>query len=147
MPLAEFIEDVEASAAMEAKARGIRLTVVPAQLGIAVNGDRQLLASAVGNLLSNAFKFTRPHTRVLLRTQIASGNVRIEVEDECGGLPAGKPEELFRPFDRRGSDRSGLGLGLAISRQSVAISGGKIEVQDLPGKGCIFSVVVPLASA
>jgi len=129
VPLAEFIEDVEASAAMEAKARGIRLTVVPAQLGIAVNGDR------------------RPHTRVLLRTQIASGNVRIEVEDECGGLPAGKPEELFRPFDRRGSDRSGLGLGLAISRQSVAISGGKIEVQDLPGKGCIFSVVVPLASA
>ena len=146
VPLAEFIEDVEASAAMEANARGIRLTVVPAQSGIAVNGDRQLLASAVGNLLSNAFKFTRPRSRVSLRTEVASGDVRIDIEDECGGLPAGKPEQLFEPFDRRGSDRTGLGLGLAISRQGVAVSGGRIEVQDLPGKGCIFSIVVPLAA-
>ena len=147
VPLAEFIEDLEASAAMEAKARGIRLTVVPAQYGVAMNGDRQLLASAVGNLLSNAFKFTRSRSHVSLRTAIESGQVRIEVEDECGGLPAGKAEELFRPFDRRGSDRSGLGLGLAISQQGVAASGGRIEVQDLPGKGCVFSIVVPLATA
>jgi len=109
--------------------------------------DRQLLASAVGNLLSNAFKFTRSRSHVSLRTAIESGQVRIEVEDECGGLPAGKAEELFRPFDRRGSDRSGLGLGLAISQQGVAASGGRIEVQDLPGKGCVFSIVVPLATA
>jgi signal transduction histidine kinase len=145
--LAEFIEDVEATATMEANARGIRLTVVPAQLGISVNGDRQLLASAVGNLLSNAFKFTRPRSRVSLRTEVASAEVRIAIEDECGGLPAGKAEQLFQPFDRRGRDRSGLGLGLAISRQGVAASGGRIEVQDLPGKGCIFSIVVPLAAA
>lgn len=147
VPLAEFIEDLEASAAMEAKARGIRLTVVPGQHGVAVNGDRALLAAAVGNLLSNAFKFTRSRSHVSLRTVIESGKVRIEIEDECGGLPAGKAEQLFRPFDRRGSDRSGLGLGLAISRQGVAASGGTIEVQDLPGKGCIFSIVVPLAVA
>ena len=82
-----------------------------------------------------------------LRTAIESGYVRIEVEEECGGLPAGKAQELFRPYDRRGSDRSGLGLGLAISRQDVAASGGRIEVQDLPGKGCIFSVVLPIATA
>jgi signal transduction histidine kinase len=145
--LAEFIEDVEASAAMEAKARGIHLTVVPAQYGVAVNGDRQLLASAVGNLLSNAFKFTRPRSRVSLRTAIELGQVRIAVEDECGGLPSGKAAELFRPFNHLGSDRTGLGLGLAISRQSVAASGGTIEVQDLPGKGCIFSVVLPIAAA
>src|SRR5438067_3207081 len=131
--LAEFIEDVEASASMDAKARGIRFTVVPAQYGVAVNGDRQLLASAVGNLLSNAFKFTRSRSHVTLRTAIESGQVRIEIQDECGGLPPGKAEQLFRPFDRRGQDRSGLGLGLAISRQGVAASGGTIEVRDLPG--------------
>jgi len=83
----------------------------------------------------------------VLRTAIESGQVRIAVEDECGGLPAGKAAQLFRPFSRLGSDHTGLGLGLAISGQSVAASGGRIEVQDLPGKGCIFSVVVPLASA
>jgi signal transduction histidine kinase len=147
VPLAEFIEDLEASAAMEAKARGIHLTVVPAQYGVQVNGDRQLLASAVGNLLSNAFKFTRFRSHVSLRTASESGQVRIEVEDECGGLGPGKADELFRAFDRLGIDRSGLGLGLAISRQGVAASGGRIEVQDLPGKGCIFSIVVPLAAA
>ena len=147
VPLAEFIEDVEATASMDAKARGIRLTVVPAEHGPAMNGDRPLLAAAVGNLLSNAFKFTRSRSHVSLRTAIEAGHVRIEVEDECGGLPAGAVENFFRPFDRRGSDRSGLGLGLAISRQSVAASGGTIEVQDLPGKGCIFTIVLPLAEA
>ena len=145
--LAEFIEDVEASASMDAKARGIRFTVVPAQYGVAVNGDRQLLASAVGNLLSNAFKFTRSRSHVTLRTAIESGQVRIEIQDECGGLPPGKAEQLFRPFDRRGQDRSGLGLGLAISRQGVAASGGTIEVRDLPGQGCIFSIVLAVAAA
>jgi len=108
-----------------------------------VNRDRQLLASAVGNLLSNAFEFT--DSRVAENRQ--SGYVRIEVEEECGGLPAGKAQELVRPYDRRGSDRSGLRLGLAISRQDVAASGGRIEVQDLPGREWIFSIVVPLAAA
>ena len=147
VPLADFIEDIEASASMEATSRGIRLTVSPAENGVAVNGDRQLLTSAVGNLLSNAFKFTRSRSHVSLRTVVAAGQVRIEIEDECGGLPPGKAEDLFRPFDRRGGDRSGLGLGLTISRQGVASSGGKIEVQDLPGKGCIFSIVLPVAVA
>ena len=69
--------------------------------------------------------------------------VVIEVEDECGGLPPGKAEELFQPFEQRGGDRSGLGLGLAISRQGVEANGGAIEVKDLPGKGCIFSITLP----
>jgi C4-dicarboxylate-specific signal transduction histidine kinase len=54
--------------------------------------------------------------------------VLIEIEDECGGLPPGKAEELFRPFERCGADKTGLGLGLAISRKSVGAYGGDIRV-------------------
>ncbi|MGZ6141994.1 MAG: sensor histidine kinase [Myxococcales bacterium] len=143
--LAEFIEEIEVSATLDARARNVALTVAPVKYGIVVEADRQLLASAVSNLLQNAFKFTRPQGQVSLRAYAASGRVLIEVEDECGGLPPGKAEELFRPFDRRGADQSGLGLGLAISRKSVGANGGGIQVQNRPGKGCKFTIDLPLA--
>ena len=81
----------------------------------------------------------------MLRAHTREGRVLIEVEDECGGLPPGKAEELFRPFEQRSSDRSGLGLGLAISMQSVEANGGELSVRDLPGKGCVFTISLPLA--
>ena len=71
----------------------------------------------------------------------------IDVEDECGGLGKGHTEQA-RPYgDRRGSGRSGLGLGLSISRRAVTANGGELHTRDLPGKGCIFSVELPLAAA
>ncbi|MDE2511266.1 MAG: HAMP domain-containing histidine kinase, partial [Elusimicrobia bacterium] len=57
--------------------------------------------------------------------------------------PKGKAEELFRPFTQKGEDRTGLGLGLSISRQAVARIGGELTVRDLPGKGCVFSISLP----
>jgi len=142
--LAELIEDIEASAMIDAEERGLQLTVTPAEYGLAVEVDRQLLESAVSNLLQNAFKFTRPRGHVYLRTHTRQGHVLIEVEDECGGLPPGKAEELFHPFEQRGRDRSGLGLGLAISQRSVKANGGELRVRNLPGMGCIFTIALPL---
>ena len=63
------------------------------------------------------------------------------------GLPPGKAEELFRPFEQRGLDQRGLGLGLTISLKGVQASGGEIRVSDLPGSGCIFTVDMPRAPA
>jgi signal transduction histidine kinase len=145
--LAEFIEEIEVGAALDAKARNLELTVAHAEYGLAVYADPQLLASAVFNLLQNAFKFTHPRSHVCLRVQPAGERVLIEVEDECGGLPEGKTEELFRSFAQRGADRSGLGLGLAITRQAVEASGGQIHVRNHPGKGCTFSIELPRATA
>jgi len=71
--------------------------------------------------------------------------VMIEVEDECGGLPRGNAEDLFRPFEQRSQDRSGVGLGLAIARESVETNGGLIRARNLPGKGCVFTIDLPLA--
>jgi signal transduction histidine kinase len=97
----------------------------------------------LSNLLQNALKFTHPPGHVSLKTHTTVDRVQIEIEDECGGLPAGKIEDLFRMFEQRGADRTGLGLGLTISRQGVEESGGAIHVRDLPGKGCVFTVDLP----
>jgi len=93
--------------------------------------------------LQNAFKFSREHGRVRLRPHATVDRVLIDVEDECGGLPAGQVEALFSPFKQRSVDRTGLGLGLAISRTGVQMNGGEIRVRDVPGTGCIFTVDLP----
>jgi signal transduction histidine kinase len=111
--------------------------------GLAIEADRQVLAAVVGNLLQNAFKFTRPHTTVTLRVGASAARVLIEVEDECGGLPAGNAEELFRPFEQQSADRTGLGLGLAFSRWAVEANHGRIYARTLPDRGCVFTVDLP----
>ena len=148
VPLSDLMEEVEVAAAIEAKARGLQLTVTPVDAGVAIDVDRQLIAAALANLLQNAFKFSRTGGHVVLRTDTvtAAGRVRIEVEDECGGLPPGEAEGLFRPFEQRGTNRSGLGLGLAIARESVETNGGLIDVRNLEGKGCIFTIDLPVLS-
>jgi signal transduction histidine kinase len=141
--VAEFIEEVEVSAAMEARARGLRLTIARVDGDVAVEADRQILTSVVANLLQNAFKFTPPGGHVSLRSSADADRVRMEVEDECGGLPPGDPRALFLPFEQRGGDRTGLGLGLAISHRGVEASGGVLQVRNIPGTGCVFTVDLP----
>jgi len=144
--LAEFVEEIAVTAELDARARNLALTVAPVEYGISIEADRQLLASAVGNLLQNAFKFTHSGGHVALRAQKKSDRVSIEIEDECGGLPAGQTEELFKTFGRRHADKTGLGLGLAISRRSINVNGGELKVKNMPGKGCIFTIDLPVAS-
>ena len=141
--VADFIEEATVCAAIDAKAREIDLVVPDVELGLSMEVDRQILAGAVANLLQNAFKFTRTGGRVSLKSFSSDDRVLIEVEDECGGLPPGEAEDLFRPFEQRGDDRSGLGLGLGISRRGVQASGGKLYVRNLPGKGCVFTIELP----
>jgi signal transduction histidine kinase len=141
--IAELVRETQISATMEAKSRGLTLTIGPVDEGWVVDGDRQMLAAAIANLLHNAFKFTRPNGHVALRVRADAKRVLVEVEDECGGLPQGKAEELFEPFQQRSSDRSGLGLGLSISRRGVAAHGGTLRVRNLPGTGCVFTIDLP----
>jgi signal transduction histidine kinase len=50
---------------------------------------------------------------------------------------------MFRPFTQLGDDRSGIGLGLSIARRHVQADAGQLTVQDMPGKGCVFTVQLP----
>jgi signal transduction histidine kinase len=143
VPVAEFLEEARVSAAIDAQARGLELSVADVDLGLAVDVDKQMLAGAVSNLLQNAFKFTKSHGRVCLKAVLSDDRVLIEVEDECGGLPSGDREDLFRPFEQRSGDRSGVGLGLSIARRGIETNGGRVYVRDVPGKGCVFTIDLP----
>lgn len=140
-----FPREVEATAVAEARARDLHLSVPQPAEDIVVVADFQLLASATSNLLQNAFKFTRPSGHVCLTARTEAGRALIEVEDECGGLPPGRPEELFRSFENRGPapGAPSLGLGLSISRQAVEACSGRLHVRDLPGRGCVFTIDLP----
>ncbi len=143
--VAELIGDAEVEAAMGAEGRGCHLSVSPVALGIDVEAeaDAQILAAAIVNLLQNAFKFSKSNGHVTLRTTASEHRVLIEIEDECGGLPPGKADDLFLPFSQRNDKRTGLGLGLTISRKGVEAMGGTLAVRDLPGKGCVFTIDLP----
>jgi signal transduction histidine kinase len=139
----ELVGELQISARMDATSRGRTFTSAPVDERLLVDADRPMLISAIVNLLENAFKFTRPGGHVSLKVRGVAEHVLIEVQDECGGLPQGRIEELFQPFEQRGRDRTGVGLGLSISRRAVEANGGKLGVQDLPGSGCVFSIQLP----
>jgi signal transduction histidine kinase len=141
--LVEFMEEIEVNAALQAEGHGLHLAVRHADGDAAIDADKQLLASAVLNLLQNAFKFSRAKGEVTLTTRATADRVFIDVSDECGGLPPGKAEELFRPFTRRSTDRSGLGLGLSIALSAARANSGDLHVRDVPGKGCVFTIDLP----
>lgn len=144
--LAEFVADAGNAALLDAKASGCPFTVRNVEPHIRATGGRSLLFGALMNLLQNAFKYTAPGTEVTLSARADGGTALIEVADHCGGLPPGAVETLFQPFQRRHGDKAGLGLGLTIARQSVESSGGTLDVRDLPGTGCVFSMRLPLAA-
>ena len=111
--------------------------------GLAVNADRHLLLSALGNLLQNAFKYTKAGTKVTLTVYADGDQIHMDVQDQSGGLPDGKIENLFLPFTQNGRDKTGLGLGLSICQRSVEANRGILSARDLPGLGSIFSISFP----
>ncbi len=141
--IADFIGELAQTADLDGRARGLSFRVEAGDAGVRVDADRLILTAAVANLLQNAFKFTRPGTTVTLRGSATLDRVLIEVEDECGGLPDGNVNVLFQPFEQRGADRSGLGLGLTISRRGAEANDGRIYARNLPDHGCIFTVDLP----
>jgi len=141
--VADFIAEVEISVSLEAQARECGITVSPVDPELAVDADRDMLLSAVGNLLQNAFKFTAHRSDVSLNAYAAADRIRIDIADNCGGLPPGSAEKMFLPFIQSGADRSGLGLGLSICRRSVEANNGVLSVRDLPGSGCVFTIDLP----
>ena len=141
--VSELIEEAEVDGTLGAVARKQALTVTTVDRSVEVEVDRQIVAGAISNLMHNACKFTLLGGHVFLRASTTADRVLIEVGDECGGLPSGKAEELFGAFQQRGENRSGLGLGLFISRKGVEANEGRLGVRDVPGHGCVFTIDLP----
>jgi signal transduction histidine kinase len=141
--LRELLADVELGASPDARSKSVELrTAIEGDESVSL--DVRLIRSALGNLLRNAVKFTAAGSTVELRGRIAAGRAVIEVEDACGGLPPGRVEEAFAPFVRLDERPDGFGLGLAIAKQAMDAHGGSIRVQNMPGKGCVFVLDLPV---
>jgi len=101
----------------------VRLTVTPVADGVAIEAGRQVLAAVVGNLLQNAFKFTRPRTTVTLRVGASAERVLIEIQDECGVRGTFLVRDAFCPRPAtapRSCRRSGSVLKAALNQLHAA---------------------------
>jgi signal transduction histidine kinase len=146
--IAPFLEEVEAAASIAAMERGLSFSIDRGPAGVIVEADRQLLGSAVSNLLQNAFKFTHDKGHVRVGTIATPERVEVEVEDECGGIlrPA-QLEGLFEDYQQSHRDKSGLGLGLAISKRAIESMGGAVRARNRAGIGCVFTIDLPRVRA
>ncbi|HLJ74440.1 MAG TPA: PAS domain-containing sensor histidine kinase, partial [Thermoanaerobaculia bacterium] len=143
--LSEVVEAAVANARPDASERGVRLTSQIDRVEDLVSADGARLQQVIGNILSNAIKFTPSGKQVDLRLQRDDGRISIAVHDEGEGI---EPSFLPFVFDRlRQADnakRAGLGLGLAIARHIIDLHHGAIEAQSEGiGKGSTFVVTLP----
>lgn len=144
--LGALLAEIELAATSEAEGRDVRMRVA-LDADLTLDVDRRLLWSALSNLVRNAVKYTRRSTEVAIRSRVDGKRVVIEVEDCCGGLPEGLTEAAFAPFVRHAKGEPGFGLGLAIAKQAIDAHAGSIRIQNLPGKGCIFVLELPIERA
>jgi two-component system, OmpR family, phosphate regulon sensor histidine kinase PhoR len=116
---------------------------------LAVMGNPDRLRQVIGNLISNAIKYS-PHGGVVaVRADRENGHVRVEVRDEGMGIPVSQQSKIFTKFfrgDAAASGITGTGLGLAVSRDIVESHGGRIGFKSAEGRGTTFYVELPGAN-
>jgi PAS domain S-box-containing protein len=131
------------------EARRHHLTVTPSPGELWVEGDATRIAQVVGNLLTNAAKYTDPGGAIELALQRDGGFAEISVKDSGVGIAADFITRAFAPFAQadRSLDRAhgGLGLGLSLVKNLVELHGGRVALHSA-GKGCgsTFNVYLPL---
>jgi signal transduction histidine kinase len=139
--LIQIVNQILMSAEMDAKTRG-QILAIEVDPKLTLEIDHQFLYSALSNLVQNALKYSRVGGKIQVRSHERGDQIIIEVEDECGGLTDEKVN-LFKPFEQQNENKKGLGLGLTIAQKAIQLNNGKLEVQNLPKKGCIFRISVP----
>jgi signal transduction histidine kinase len=131
-----------------AEQKGIALSVDLPEVEVPANCDPKRVKQILGNLVSNAVKFSAAGGRVGLRLTREPGRAVLAVTDTGQGIP---PEDLGRIFVRYEQSRTqatagehGSGLGLAIAKTLVELHGGEIWVRSEPGVGSCFSFSLPM---
>jgi two-component system sensor histidine kinase PilS (NtrC family) len=149
LDVAALLQEVaEAVRAGEAREKGVAVELSPLK-ALVVEGDGEQLKQVVWNLVRNAVQAAPPGGRVMIDgfEQIRHGSryVVAMVIDDGAGIAPGIVEKIFNPFFT--TKEGGTGLGLSISQRIVHQHKGFIEVRPAPGKGCAFSVFLPVAPA
>lgn len=130
--------------------KNIKFTYPPAKNPLMVRADGDRLGQVLGNVLSNAVKFSDPGGTVQVALGRDDGQALITVTDAGCGIPPNSETKVFAPFSQLdGSDTKtayGSGLGLHISRQIMDRHGGSIRYDSAPGVGTTFTIALPLAA-
>ena len=144
-PIQQLLEAAAAQAAPRAEARGIALTVEPADL--TARFDPKWTTEALYNLVDNAVKYTPAGGSVTLRAVGYELFCRIDVTDTGSGIPEAEQARIFQRFYRSPSagETEGVGIGLYLARQIAAGQGGYLKVTSRPGEGSTFSLFLPRA--
>jgi len=135
----------EQAAAFESQLTQHELRVDLPSEPLLVRADRRRVSQVVGNLLSNALKYSPSGGAVSIRAERRDGRFVVSVADEGIGIPEESRHDVFLPFVRVGREANaeGTGLGLAISRRIVRRHGGEMDFESTPGKGSTFSFELP----
>lgn len=146
--LRDLLQRVERSFSVLARKKEIDFNVdIEENVPREIHADADRLGDQVlGNLLSNALKFTPEGGRIRLHCWSQLDGVHIEVQDSGVGVPADQLPYIFDKYYQIGQQArsKGAGLGLAIAREIVEAHGGWITVESEPGKGTRFIIVLPL---
>jgi signal transduction histidine kinase len=156
IPISPLLADVKVMVEPLIAAKGLSCTIGSDSSGAArpttVRADRDKVQQILLNLLSNAIKFTEPGGKIVISASESLENpaiAYINVSDNGSGIPKSKLEAIFEPFVQLTSlpvtERQGVGLGLAISRDLARGMGGDLTVSSAPGEGTTFTLALPRA--
>ena len=145
--LDEVIEEVARDADFEGALKNTRVTVM-GRAGASIFGNRELMSSAIENVLRNAIRYSPSGSSVdVVLTRPAAGGIDIAVRDRGPGVPAPELERIFEPFYRvaEARDRAsgGEGIGLAITSRVLAAHGGSAKAANLTGAGLEVRLSLP----
>lgn len=143
-----LLERAAASYRAQAQEQRIALAVQPAANLPEVDVDPERMAQVLGNLLSNALRYTPVGGAITLGAEAETNTVRLRVRDTGAGITADALPHVFERFYRADPSRQqdgSSGLGLAIAKGIVEAHGGSITVASAPGRGTTFTISLPAA--
>jgi two-component system sensor histidine kinase ResE len=149
MDLRRFLHDLEGTFRVLSLQRGIHFEVEHGDdLPSEVHWDGDRMNEVLGNLLSNAFKFTERDGHIWLRVESVDDHLQLSVIDTGAGIPPSQLPHIFEKFfqaDNQGpSSLGGTGLGLAIAKQIVVAHGGTIVAGSTLAVGTTFTITMPV---
>ena len=148
--VAEILEDIVLDYLPLARAKNIQFSYkAPADSNLQIYADKLALVRVLGNLVSNAIKFTPKEGKVEIGVEKTTGEVRLSVSDTGPGIGPNERHALFERYSRleKHSEVPGTGLGLYVTKNIIDAHNGKIEIQSEIGKGTTFIVGFPDAPA
>jgi signal transduction histidine kinase len=151
IPVNPMLSEVEGLCALQAKAKGLTLTVEPCAREVVVAADAERFQQILLNLITNATKFTLTGGSIGVTCEEELGMVRIRVSDTGVGIRHVDIERVFEPFvqiDRHltATTQQGVGLGLSISRELARAMSGDLTLLSNEGIGSTFTLTLPVAT-